>query len=182
MATEPELQQLPSLPPGIPPADPNAPKRGLTQEQIDALAAGIFSIFPALKEYWPLILAVGSVIAGLGWFTGRTTSGPSPDTVVMLGKLDAIIEKAEKISPCHCPPVKPDVKPDVKPAPEDTTKKITYALTTETSPAILQNLPPGAIEVHPPGTGYSFNGITYIMPVAITRNPAGTIIEVRKLP
>ena len=74
---------VPTVPPGLPKTDPNAPKWALTQDQIDFLVNTVTGYWPAFKTYWPVIVFLLATMGITGFGVGRgTTPTPTPVDVI----------------------------------------------------------------------------------------------------
>jgi len=86
-----------SLPAGVPETDHDAPKVALTQEQVDFLVDQAGKMWPTLKQYWPTIILVCSIIGTAGGMIQKAINPPAPVQQI---------------------PVKVEVKPEQAPAQE----------------------------------------------------------------
>ncbi len=155
------LSPSPVLPPGTPAADPLAPKREITQEQIDYLVNFISGYWPAFKTLWPVIVVVFTLLFGAGTYLGTKLSGGlSGDATYLGAKLDAISVKMTQ-------PLEAETM---------------AAVTKDTDPARIKLLPSSmAVKVYEPGTQWQFKGTVLPLPVIITReNGVDVKVEVLK--
>ncbi len=143
------LPPSPVLPPGTPPARDDAPKRGLTQEQIDYLVELVSGYWPAFRKLWPIIVIVFPLLFGAGTYIGAKMSGGlSTDATYLGGKLDTIVMKM-----AH--PLEAETM---------------AAVTRDTDPALMKKLPPSvSVRIYEEGTKWAFNGTILPLPVIITR-------------
>ena len=103
------------VPPGTPPADPNAPTKGLTQAQIDAIAA---TRPPWLKPWVTVAVVVIPLLLAGAWFGGKSNApqtGPSPDAIhiakALLEPVPTTPKKADPVTPpVPVVPGKPTIK------------------------------------------------------------------------
>jgi hypothetical protein len=71
------LAPNPIVPPGIPPTDPTKPQWALTQDQITWLASEVVYFWPAVKQFWPIIVMVMAGLGVTGFSAGRYTAPAS---------------------------------------------------------------------------------------------------------
>jgi len=163
------------LPPGLPPADPSAPKLGMTQEQIDAMVTFVSGFWPAFKKLWPVLLPAFVAIAALAGGAGRVTAPTvAPDT-----KPPVIVNVAPTPTPTPAPAPTPT---PVKPAAHGTLTIYPVAGIDAKAAALALKDLAATIKVDghvwPAGSVYPFKGKSIPLPCMALADSSGAVLDV----
>ncbi len=173
--SEPLTEETPKVPPGTPPAEPDAPKLGLTQEQIDVITN---SLPPWLKPWVPVILIVAPILFGsMGFLGSYFTGNVSKDAIYLGAKLDEISKKMDMPLPSPATPVP-------TPIPAPTTAQVKVLLTSADADLgkSIADLHIKTVTVdpttYPAGSTYLFSGNSIPLPcMVVSQNGVTTDVK-----